>query len=450
MLKKLLLAAALSLATSSAFAACTNPLPILNGSAASVNMSVSQNTADAGCMYNVTPNQGGAPLSNTNGWWTNILQGNAVLSATNGLYANLLIGNAAPSATNPIWVSAATGATFNSAQSGTWTVQPGNTPNTTAWLFNMGAMGGTNIASGCTAALSGFSTTIPATVCPVGGTYVLNTLPPGSALSASSSPVVIASDQAAVATKAASGAFVAGSIADLAHGQGTMAASVPVAIASNQSAFPVTINAGTASIGSVFGPTAVGSANANPPVVIGGTATGAAGANVQGLSIVAPSTAPVTATNTAVVVDLRPDSPGIITLGPASVANSVPQTFSSQYPTNATTTTPTAVTASATGTTAATAASLGATASVTNFVCGFTISAAATSLTTGTATLSGTVSGSLSYIQTVQAVASGAAVLTQNFNPCIPASAANTAITITSAAAGTLGNTIVNIWGYRL
>ena len=38
---------------------------------------------------------------------------------------------------------------------------------------------------------------------------------------------------------AVSGAFVAGSIADLAHGQGTMAASVPVAIASNQSSIPV-------------------------------------------------------------------------------------------------------------------------------------------------------------------------------------------------------------------
>jgi hypothetical protein len=81
----------------------------------------------------------------------------------------------------------------------------------------------------------------------------------GSATSANSAPVVIASDQAAVAIKAASGAiasgaiasgavasgaiaagaavsgaFVAGAIADLAHGQGTMAASVPVAISSDQ------------------------------------------------------------------------------------------------------------------------------------------------------------------------------------------------------------------------
>src|ERR1700678_3334457 len=72
------------------------------------------------------------------------------------------------------------------------------------------------------------------------------------------------------------------------------------------------IPAGTNPIGSItntsfgvsgpvtaVGPTAVGSANANPPIVVGGTATGAAGQNVQGLSIVAPSVAPVTATKTA-------------------------------------------------------------------------------------------------------------------------------------------------------
>lgn len=136
--------------------------------------------------------------------------------------------------------------------------------------------------------------------------------------------------------------------------------------------------------------------------------------------------------------------------GPAAVSGAVPFTLSSQYPTNATTTTPTAVTATATGTTGATAATLAAVAGVTNFVCGFTITADATALAVGTATLSGTVSGSLNYLQTILAATSGTSVLPQNFNPCIPASAANTAITITSAAAGTGGNTIVNIWGYRL
>jgi hypothetical protein len=70
--------------------------------------------------------------------------------------------------------------------------------------------------------------------------FVTNTNANGQTTMSASSPVAIASDQSAVATKAASGAFVAGSIADLAHGQGTMSASVPVAIASNQSAIPTT------------------------------------------------------------------------------------------------------------------------------------------------------------------------------------------------------------------
>lgn len=247
-----------------------------------------------------------------------------------------------------------------------------------------------------------------------------------------------------------------------------------VTISSDNTAFSVNATA--------YGPTAVGAANANPPIIIGGTVTGAAGQNVGGVAVkpastaavttdqslvtsenpnsalvtavnstsVAVSTIPTAAGNPAVVVAIRPDSPGLNPLGPATVANSVPNALSSQYPVNAVTTTPTAITATATGTTAATAASLGATASVTNFVCGFTITADATALATGTATLSGTISGSMNYLQTIIAATSGASILTQNFNPCIPASAANTAITITSAAAGTGGNTIVNIWGYKL
>lgn len=47
---------------------------------------------------------------------------------------------------------------------------------------------------------------------------------------------------------------------------------------------------------------------------------------------VAVSTAPVTATNTALVVDLRPDSPGIIALGQTTKSASVPVTIASdQY-----------------------------------------------------------------------------------------------------------------------
>ena len=76
------------------------------------------------------------------------------------------------------------------------------------------------------------------------------------------------------------------------NGQATMANSSPVVVASNQSNIPVNVAA--------FGGTA--------------TTTGQ----------VAVNTAPVTATNTALVVDLRPDSPGIIALGPAAAANAVP------------------------------------------------------------------------------------------------------------------------------
>ena len=165
--------------------------------------------------------------------------------------------------------------------------------------------------------------------------------------------------------------------------------------------------------------------------------------------MVPASTAPVTATNPALTVDLRPDSPGIIALGPATIANSVPVIPSSQYPGNATAAAA-PVTATATGTTAATVATIPAVASKTAYICGFTITADATALAVGTAVVSGTISGSLSYLQGIFAVTSGASDLTKSFNPCIPASAANTAIAVTSAAAGTGGNTIVNVQGYYL
>jgi hypothetical protein len=56
-------------------------------------------------------------------------QGGSVLSATNGLYSNLLQGNAVLSATNGLFVAPTTAAT--------WTVEPGNTANTTPWLMTI-------------------------------------------------------------------------------------------------------------------------------------------------------------------------------------------------------------------------------------------------------------------------------------------------------------------------
>ena len=219
---------------------------------------------------------------------------------------------------------------------------------------------------------------------------------------------------------AVSGAFVAGSIADLAHGQGTMAASVPVAIASNQSNLPDNLAA------------------------------------VEGTSLtsllLATSTAPVTATNQALTVDLRPDSPGIITLGPAAASGAVPHVLSSQYPVNNNTTTPTAETISATGTSAAFTATLAVgTASQTVYICGAEIDAAATAGLAVAATITGTVTGTLNFVEEVSTLTgTGVGRNVYNFNPCIPASAANTTIVVHAGAAGSGGISSISAWGYLL
>lgn len=108
----------------------------------------------------------------------------------------------------------------------------------------------------------------------------------------------------------------------------------------------------------------------------------------------------------------------------------------------------TPVTNSATGTTTATAATLPALASKFTYICGFTITADATAALAGAATVAGTVSGSLNYIQNVGTV-TAAGNLSQTFSPCIPSSAVNTAIVVTSVAAGAGGSTAVSAWGFQ-
>jgi hypothetical protein len=308
------------------------------------------------------------------------------------------------------WLVTGTGGTFPATQSGTWTVQPGNTANTTAWLVNIGAMGGTNISSTCVVTYGG----TPTGSCPSATVFVSNTN---------------------------------------ANGQATMANSSPVVIASNQSAVPVTLTSTTVT-GTVaaVGPIAVGSANANPPVVIGGTATGAAGANVQGLSIVAPSVAPVTATNTAGVFALRPDSPGIITLGPAAPANAVPTIPSSPYPGNATAVA-VPINASSGNVAAGTAAAtLAAAASKFTYMSGFQFtSSGSTAASVVVCTITG-ITTTKSYI-----VASALGALLANtplivqFNPPLQSSAVNTAIVASCPSLGT-GNTnaVMTADGYQL
>src|SRR5882672_732771 len=92
------------------------------------------------------------------------------------------------------WLVTGTGGTFPATQSGTWTVQPGNTANTTPWLSSISQGGNT-----------------------------------ASVKAASTAP--IATDPAVVVSISPNSIN--------ANGQATMAASAPVAIASNQSAIPI-------------------------------------------------------------------------------------------------------------------------------------------------------------------------------------------------------------------
>lgn len=105
------------------------------------------------------------------------------------------------------------------------------------------------------------------------------------------------------------------------------------------------------------------------------------------------------------------------------------------------------VAVSAVGTTGVVTATMPALASQTNWICGFSIRASATAAVTGDATVTGTVN-TLHFTQFVAPVASGIGTVEESFDPCIPASAFNTAIAVNSIAAGTAGVTSVTVWGY--
>lgn len=162
----------------------------------------------------------------------------------------------------------------------------------------------------------------------------------------------------------------------------------------------------------------------------GGAATIANGADVaEGSTTDAPATVPTTSSAATVVALLK---------ALANVANA-------PYPTGAV-----PITASATGTTAATTATLAGTSGKTTYICGYSIRANATANTNVTDTITGVITGTLSSILWVPANTAGLGVDEQIFSPCIPASAANTAIAIVSGAPGTGGLVSAKGWGYQL
>lgn len=114
----------------------------------------------------------------------------------------------------------------------------------------------------------------------------------------------------------------------------------------------------------------------------------------------------------------------------------------SQFPTTAT-----PISGNAAGTTAAVVGTLAAAASQTTYICGFNVQAIGGTAAIGPITVAGLVGSSQIYQGSSSAA--GGTVASAQFNPCIPASAVNTAITITTTANATATAVNVNSWGFR-
>jgi hypothetical protein len=111
------------------------------------------------------------------------------------------------------------------------------------------------------------------------------------------------------------------------------------------------------------------------------------------------------------------------------------------------------VTSSATGTTGAVVATLPAAVAKTTYICGFTYQGSdATAAQNGVIVVSGTISGSLNYAYPTRARRDRPTAEHdwRYYTPCIPASAVNTAIVVTSPALGA-GATVASVaaWGYQ-
>lgn len=193
---------------------------------------------------------------------------------------------------------------------------------------------------------------------------------------------------------------------------------------------------GSGSSGAVFGPTAAGTAAANPPVLCGGTVDGTATGAVKNCHVDA---------NLNLDIDAPSGSALLTVLNGINTNVAAPTAFSSQYPVGSI-----PITASNTGTTGATTATLAASASLKTYVCWFSIRANANAAVTADSTVTGTVTGTLHFTQWTAPNASGLGITEMIFNPCVPSSAINTGIAVISAAPSTGGVVSVSAGGYQL
>lgn len=106
----------------------------------------------------------------------------------------------------------------------------------------------------------------------------------------------------------------------------------------------------------------------------------------------------------------------------------------------------TPISGNSTGTTGAVVGTLAAAGGKTTYICGFSISATGGVATLGPIVIAGLIGASQTY--QLFSTATGAN-LNVPFTTCIPASATNTAITITTTADATASAVDVNSWGYQ-
>lgn len=179
---------------------------------------------------------------------------------------------AAPSLTNPLWVSPATGATFPvsgtvaATQSGTWTVQPGNTANTTAWLVT--GTGGTFPVTGTVAVTQSTSPWITAGGGTAGSAAIGVVTVQGIA---SMTPVAVSGASGSFA----SGAFASGSFASGSHASGSFAsgAFASGSVASGALASGSLASGAMVDLVALSAPVAPATATATKSVLLGAQAT---------------------------------------------------------------------------------------------------------------------------------------------------------------------------------
>lgn len=186
------------------------------------------------------------------------------------------------------------------------------------------------------------------------------------------------------------------------------------------------------------------SANQPSQAAQGSTTSGQTGT----LGMMATTTSPPTDTN-AQTNALRGDTHGGLRTTPQDT-NGTPANFTtptltiltSQYPNGAT-----PITGNAAGTTGSVVGTLSGTSGKTTYICGFDVSALGGTAAVGPITVAGLIGSSMIY--QFSSLAAGN-TLQKNFPVCVPASAQNTSITITTTADGTASAVDVNSWGYQL